>query len=114
MAARRFGVLTDGVAETPEKVTNFQGRAVMRQVRMEDGRSLFTTVDADLRAAVAATRDLDEFDPKRVEADLNWQAWEQANDYELRGAITGILAARYGFDSARTAELFRQAREVRA
>lgn len=114
MGARRFGVAVEGVSDVPERVTNFQARAVMRQVPMPDGRSLFTAVDTDLRAAVEATRGLAEFDAQRLEADLNWQAWEQANDYERRGAITQMLAARYGIGEARTDELFRQARDVRA
>jgi hypothetical protein len=99
-------------ASPPERVTNFQARYVMRQVPMPDGRSLFTAVDGDLRAAVEAVSALGEFDPLRIEADLNWQAWEQANEYERNGAITRLLAARYGFEDERTDELFRQASTV--
>lgn len=62
------------LAPVPPSVTNFQARAVMRKYPMPDGRSLFTTVDTDLRAAVTAAADKPEFDPARVEADLNWQA----------------------------------------
>lgn len=99
-------------APVPERVTNFQARYVMRQVPMPDGRSLFTSVDADLRAAVEMTASLGEFDPRRIEADLNWQAWEQANEYERNGAVTRLLAARYGFEDERTDALFRQASTV--
>ena len=98
----------------PDRVTNYQARAVMRQVPMPDGRSLFTTVDTALREAVAATAGLDEFDPQRVEADVSWQAWEQANEYERHGALVGLLAAKFGLDDARTDDLFRQAATVRA
>lgn len=98
----------------PSRVTNFQARYVMRSYKMSDGRSLFTTVDTDLRAAVDAYKDLDEFDPKRVEADVHWQAWEQANEYERYGQITELLKSKYGFDDATTDELFTQASQVRA
>jgi len=98
----------------PASVSNFQARAVMRQFKMPDGRSLFTTVDIDLRAAVEATKALDEFDPRRVQADLAWQAWEQANTYDRQGAITQLLAGRYGFDGPTTDELFRKADLVTA
>jgi hypothetical protein len=110
-------VATDPTPVAPAasaSVTNYQARAVMRQFKMPDGRSLFTTVDSDLRAAVEATKVLDEFDPQRVEADLSWQAWEQANTYDRQGAITQLLAGRYGFDEPTTDELFRKAEIVTA
>lgn len=101
-------------APIPASASNFQARAVMRQFKMADGRSLFTTVDSDLRAAVDETRSLDEFDPERMQADLAWQAWEQANTYDRKGTITQLLAGRYGFDEATTDELFRKADKVTA
>ena len=113
MSARRFN-LPSSIDDVPDKVTNYQARAVMRQVPMPDGRSLFTTVDTALREAVAATAGLDEFEPQRVEADVSWQAWEQANEYERYGALVGLLAAKFGLDDARTDDLFRQAATVRA
>jgi hypothetical protein len=98
----------------PSSVTNFQARCVMRSYRMADGRSLFTTVDSDLRAAVEAAKDLDEFDPGRMEADVRWQAWEQANEYDRYGQVTSLLASKYEFDDPTTDELFIQASQVRA
>lgn len=109
----RFETIGDPSA-VPDSVTNYQARAVMRKFKMKDGRSLFTTVDTDLRAAIDATRDLDEFDESRMEADLAWQAWEQANTYDRRGTITQLLAGRYDFDDETTDELFRKASIVTA
>jgi hypothetical protein len=98
----------------PARVTNFQARYVMRGYKMPDGRSLFATIDGDLRAAIEATKGLDEFDPQRLEVDLQWQAWEQANDYERNGGVTRLLAGRYGFTDETTDDLFRQASTVTA
>lgn len=98
----------------PASVTNFQARAIMRQVPMPDGRSLFTTVDTTLRKAVEDTRELGEFEPARVAADIDWQAWEQANTYDRQGTLVSSLATRFDFDSDATDDLFRRADPIRA
>ncbi|MDP4024467.1 hypothetical protein Q8W71_17720 [Methylobacterium sp. NEAU 140] len=112
----RFETIGRAPDAVPSSVTNYQGRAVMRLFPnpKDAAVSLFTAVDTDLRAAVEATRELSEFDDARVEADLAWQAWEQANTYERRGRITGLLQARYGVTDAQADELFRQAERVTA
>ncbi|KQP36708.1 hypothetical protein ASF25_01765 [Methylobacterium sp. Leaf100] len=101
-------------APVPSSVTNFQARAIMRQVPMPDGRSLFTTVDTTLRKAVEDTRELGEFEPARVAADIDWQAWEQANTYDRQGTLVSSLATRFDFDSDATDDLFRRADLIRA
>lgn len=101
-------------APVPTSVSNFQARAIMRQVPMPDGRSLFTTVDTTLRKAVEDTRDLGEFEPARVAADIDWQAWEQANTYDRNGTMVSSLATRFAFDSDATDDLFRRADLIRA
>jgi hypothetical protein len=101
-------------APVPSSVSNFQARAIMRQVPMPDGRSLFTTVDAALRKAVEETRDLGEFEPARVAADIDWQAWEQANTYDRNGTLVSSLATRFDFSPDATDDLFRRADLIRA
>lgn len=98
----------------PASVTNFQARAIMRQVPMPDGRSLFTTVDSDFRKAVDETRDMGEFEPARVAADIDWQAWEQANSYDRQGTLVSTLASRYELDAEAVDDLFRRANLVTA
>jgi hypothetical protein len=101
-------------APVPASVSNFQARAIMRQVPMPDGRSLFTTLDTALRKAVEDTRGLGEFEPARVAADIDWEAWEQANTYDRRGTLVLSLSTRFDFSSDATDDLFRRADLIRA
>lgn len=102
------------VRPVPSSVTNYQGRAIMRTTFLTDGRSLFTAVNEDLKAAVAATQALPETDPRRIEAEVSFQAWEFANQFDRAGGLVQLLATQYGFTSEQTDEIFRQAETVTA
>lgn len=99
----------------PEKVTNFQARSIMLRTPYGDGTmSVFTRVDADLRAAIEATKEMPDLDPRKVDVATQWQAWEQANDYFRNGGVTQLLAARYDVSAEAADDLFRQASKVDA
>lgn len=98
--------------KVPSSVSNFQARAVMRQVFLANGKSLFTTVNDDLSETRAALSDRDDKDPEKIKAEIAWQAWEQANDYLRHGPLVMSLASKFGFDDDQTDALFLAASKV--
>lgn len=98
----------------PASVTNYQARAVMRQFFLPDGRSLLNAVNDDLVASREAAKALPETDPQRIQIDVAWQAWEQANSYDRDGNLVASLAAKYGMTDEQTDTLFREAQSVTA
>lgn len=95
----------------PAEVTNWQARAVLRRTFLPDApdTSLFTRTDRLLREARNAASTLPESDPRRMRADLEWQAWEQANVFSRSGALLSGLGARFGLTEAQVDDLFRAA-----
>ena len=95
----------------PAEVTNWQARAVLRRTFLPDApaTSLFTRTDTLLRQARDATAGLPESDPRRTQADLQWQAWEQANVFSRSGALLSGIGARFGLSDAQVDDLFRAA-----
>lgn len=100
-----------GQPPAPAEVTNWQARAVLRRTFLPDApdTSLFTRTDRLLREARDAAATLPESDPRRMEADLHWQAWEQANTFGRSGALLGAIGTRFGLSAERVDDLFRAA-----
>lgn len=98
-------------APVPAEVTNWQARAVLRRTFLPDvpDTSLFTRTDLLLRQARDAAAGLPEADPARIEADLNWQAWEQANTFSRGGPLLASIGRRFGLSAERIDDLFRAA-----
>lgn len=101
----------DGPGTVPAEVTNWQARAVLRRTFLPDmpDTSLFTRTDRLLREARDTAAALPESDPRRMEADINWQAWEQSNVFSRSGALLSGLGARFGLTEAQVDDLFRAA-----
>ena len=95
----------------PAEVTNWQARAVLRRTFLPDQPdvSLFTRTDATLRRARDETAALPESDPARMRADLDWQAWEQANTFQRHGGLLATFAAGFGLTDADVDDMFRAA-----
>ncbi len=95
----------------PAEVTNWQARAVLRRTFLPDrpDTSLFTRTDRLLRQARDDAAGLPESNPRRIEADLNWQAWEQANTFSRDGALLASIGALFGLTDAQVDDLFRAA-----
>lgn len=105
------GASGDGPVPVPAEVTNWQARAVLRRTFLPDApaTSLFTRTDTLLRQARDVTAGLPESDPRRTQADLQWQAWEQANVFSRSGALLSGIGARFGLSDAQVDDLFRAA-----
>ncbi len=99
------------VPPVPSEVTNWQARAVLRKTFLPDApeTSLFTRADRLLREARDAAAGLPEAHPTRVEADLHWQAWEQANTFSRNGPLLASIGRRFGLTAERIDGLFRAA-----
>jgi hypothetical protein len=98
----------------PDRVTNFQARALMRRTVLPDGRSLETAVRESLAAAKAAADELSEAHPARIAADEAWLAWEQSNEFMRYGALVTAIGAQMGFDAAALDQMFRDAALIEA
>jgi hypothetical protein len=91
----------------PQSITNYQARAVLR-VRF------LTAINEDLATGRTAAAVLPENDAQRIQADLAWQAWEQANNLERGSTLVALFAGQYGFDDAALDDLFRAAAQITA
>lgn len=100
-----------GRGPVPAEVTNWQARAVLRRTFLPDApdTSLFTRTDRLLREARDAAAALPESDPRRMDADIAWQAWEQSNVFSRAGALLSGIGARFGLTDAQVDDLFRAA-----
>lgn len=98
-------------AAVPAEVTNWQARSVLRKTFLPDApdTSLFTRTDLLLREARDAAAGLPESDPRRMEADIAWQAWEQSNVFSRSGALLSGIGTRFGLTDAQVDDLFRAA-----
>ncbi len=110
-AASGSNAPADGAADVPAEVTNWQARAVLRRTFLPDmpDVSLFTRTDRLLREARDAAAALPESDPRRMQADIDWQAWEQSNVFTRAGALLSGVGARFGLTETRVDDLFRAA-----
>lgn len=99
------------MSPVPAEVTNWQARAVLRRTFLPDmpDVSLFTRTDRLLREARDAAAALPESDPRRMQADIDWQAWEQSNVFTRAGALLSGVGARFGLTETRVDDLFRAA-----
>lgn len=102
---------TAAPAPVPAEVTNWQARAVLRRTFLPDAPdvSLFTRTDSMLRQARDAAAGLPESDPRRIAADLHWQAWEQSNTFQRGGALLAAVAEGFGLSPDAVDDLFRAA-----
>ena len=98
----------------PDRVTNFQARALMRRTILSDGGSLETAVREALASAKAAAAALPEADPARIAADEAWLAWEQSNEFLRHGALVQAIGKQMGFDDAALDQMFRDAAAIEA
>ena len=92
-AVERVWTVVPYVAPVPDKVTNFQARAVLIST------GLFEQVDAAIKAGN---------DPVAL------QAWEYANDVTRNGALVNGMAASLGWSQAQLDDLFRAAAVIEA
>lgn len=91
-----------GRAPVPDRVTNFQARAVLMQTpTATPGVSLFRAIDDTLRAG-----------KDTADGAIGWQAWEQANDFYRDGGLINTLGAQFGLTSGQIDALFRRAAAV--
>ncbi len=100
-----------GRSDVPAEVTSWQAKAVLRRTFLPDvpQTSLLTRTDRMLRQARDAATTLPESDPRRMEADINWLAWDRAGTFSRDGALLGDIGGRFGLTDAQVDDLFRAA-----
>ncbi|NBO21424.1 MAG: hypothetical protein EBU97_05775 [Rhodobacteraceae bacterium] len=77
-------------------------------------QSPFTAVDNALRAAKQNTAGRPDNNPNKITAAINWNFWEQANEFNRTGPLVQSLAAQFGMSSADIDALFTTAAGVSA
>lgn len=97
---------------TPEKVTNFQARTMLRRVKTPDDSNLFEKVNKDLKAARDAAQQLPPNHPDRIQAEDTWDAWEQSNDFYRNSTLINTLGAMYDIQPEMMNHLFREAAKI--
>lgn len=92
-------------APVPFSVTNFQARAVLLEMPGPDDQG--TMFDA-INNALAAGKD------QSVQGRINWQAWEQANDFTRNGTLVNSIGPSFGLTEEQLDDLFRRAVRIEA
>jgi hypothetical protein len=88
----------------PDRVTNFQARAVMIATPAPGGGTLYDAVDAAIQAGKNAS----------AAGRLAWSAWEYANEVTRAGDLVAQLGAQLGLTEAQIDALFVAAAQIEA